>query len=375
MNLLKRVFVFFLFGMSIFVNGQESDTLKSTDSTRQKSKGTFLAIPMVNNNPVMDTGFGGMGLYFFEIDEEKTSPPSLLSILAIYSTNGSYIVAPMARMFWNEDKNRTFVSAATIRLNNDFDYEIEDGNINLVYSEIRNSITMEYSRKIVGEFYLGMLYFGTKTKYKFDKGTDAQNDFTENFFKENGIEDNFVSSIGLNLSYDDRDYPYYPTKGLTFSIRPKLNADWLGSDNNYVDTDYAFKYYLSLAKNKVLAFNLAGGFAWGDVPFDGYQIYGLRSNLRGYPAGKYKGRHMIATQAEYRWNFYKRWGAVGFAGSGRVWGNENNGEESFEQDWLPSVGGGIRYMVSSERKINIRLDYAWGIDGNQGIYFGVMEAF
>ncbi len=27
------------------------------------------------------------------------------------------------------------------------------------------------------------------------------------------------------------------------------------------------------------------------------------------------------------------------------------------------------------KKINLRLDYAWGVDGNQGIYFGVMEAF
>jgi hypothetical protein len=32
-------------------------------------------------------------------------------------------------------------------------------------------------------------------------------------------------------------------------------------------------------------------------------------------------------------------------------------------------------MVSKEKKINIRLDYAVGVDGNQGLYFGVMEAF
>lgn len=27
------------------------------------------------------------------------------------------------------------------------------------------------------------------------------------------------------------------------------------------------------------------------------------------------------------------------------------------------------------KRINIRLDYAFGVDGNQGLYFGVMEAF
>lgn len=50
-------------------------------------------------------------------------------------------------------------------------------------------------------------------------------------------------------------------------------------------------------------------------------------------------------------------------------------EEEFERKWLPSAGLGLRYMVSKAKKINIRLDYALGVDGNQGLYFGVMEAF
>ena len=125
----------------------------------------------------------------------------------------------------------------------------------------------------------------------------------------------------------------------------------------------------------VLGFGLAGGLATGDVPFDGYQTYGTRNNLRGYPGGKYRGKYMVAIQSEYRYNIYNRWGAVAFAGTGSVWGNEENGEESFEQDWLPSIGLGARYMVSLEKRINIRLDYAVGVDGNQGLYFGIMEAF
>lgn len=86
---------------------------------------------------------------------------------------------------------------------------------------------------------------------------------------------------------------------------------------------------------------------------------------------------MIATKVEYRWNFYKRWGAVAFASTGRIWGtdDEDTGESAFQRDWLPSLGTGLRFMVSRAKKINLRLDYAWGVDGNQGLYFGVMEAF
>ena len=56
-------------------------------------------------------------------------------------------------------------------------------------------------------------------------------------------------------------------------------------------------------------------------------------------------------------------------------GNDDNGEETFERTWLPSIGLGIRYMISKEKRINLRLDFAAGVDGNQGVYFGIMEAF
>ena len=349
---------------------------KEVDSTFNEASKTFLVVPLITNSPVMDTGFGGLGMYFFKIDkDDKASPPSLASLYAIYTTNNSYIFTPFGRFFWNEDKNRASFGVGTLRINNDFTYDEQGNDLRLVYSEIRNFITAEYSRKIIGDFYLGMVYLGTKTKYKFDQGNGQENDFTRDFFAQNGIADNFVSSIGLNLSFDNRDYPYYPTRGFTFSIRPKLNRAWLGSDNDYIDTDYKFSYFNSLQDNLILALNISGGFASGDVPFDGYQNYGVRNSLRGYEAGKYKGRNMIASQAELRWRFHNKWGGVVFGGTGSIWGNENNGEEEFERTWLPSVGLGLRYMVSKEKKINVRLDYAVGVDGNQGLYFGVMEAF
>lgn len=375
---LKSFFFLLTILASQSVFSQEDELNNEQDSLFDESSKTFVAVPLINNNPAMKTGFGAMGMYFFKVDQnDKLSPPSIASLIGLYSTNNSYFFFPMAKLYWNENINRATFITGTMRVNNNFDYDYNGMDINLVFSELRYFITAEYSRKIVSDFYLGILYLGTKTLYKFDQGTDEENEFTEEFFKENGITDNFVSSIGLNFSFDNRDYPYYPTKGFDISIRPKLNADWLGSDNNYIDTDYALKYYKAIGKKQVLAFSVNGGFATGDVPFDGYQNYGVRNSLRGYTTGKYKGRNMIASQAEYRWNFYKRWGAVAFAGTGSVWGTDENesGESSFERSWLPSIGTGIRFMVSPAKKINLRLDYAWGVDGNQGLYFGVMEAF
>jgi outer membrane protein assembly factor BamA len=364
--------IVFLLATVLSVAAQET----GKDSVFDTSSKTFLTLPLIINNPAFETGFGAVPMYFFKFDkEDDVSPPSMASLLGLYSTNKSYVLLGSARLFWNEDKNRANFAFGPTRVNYDFEYELDGSEpIRLIYSELRTFILLEYSRKIIGDFYLGALYLGTQTNYRFDQGSDEENEFTEAFFEENGITDNFISSLGINLSFDNRDYVYYPTAGASFSIRPKLFRSWLGSDNDYVDTDFNATYFKSWSYRNVLGLSLAGGIATGDVPFDGYQTYGTRNNLRGYPGGKYRGKNMVALQAEYRRIVYNRWGAVAFAGTGSIWGNDQE-EESFERNWLPSVGLGARYMVSKEKRINIRLDYAFGIDGNQGLYFGIMEAF
>ncbi|MBU2950223.1 outer membrane protein assembly factor [Tamlana agarivorans] len=359
-------------GCSNILQAQNHDI----DEHFDESSNTLTAVPLIVNNPTLKTGFGGMGMYFFKLNQNDTiSPPSNVNVMGLYSTNDSHLITIISRLFWGEDRNRMNFATGISNVNNNFLYNIEgEDDVRLVFTEKRKFITLEYSRKLLGELYLGMLYLGTQTNYTFKNGTDEENEFARDFFDQNDITDNFVSSIGLNFSIDTRDYVYYPTKGLMFSIRPKFNTAWLGSDNNYTDTDFEGAYFTSIASNQVLGFAIGGGFATGDVPFDGYQNYGVRNNLRGYQAGKYKGKHMIAAQAEYRWRFYNRWGAVAFAGLGSIWGNDQE-EEAFERGLLPAAGMGMRFMISREKRINLRLDYAIGVDGNQGLYFGVMEAF
>ncbi len=167
--------------MLIFkTNAQE----KEIDTIFDEFSKTFLPIPLIINNPTLETAFGGVGMYFFKFDkEDKKSPPSVANLLGLYSTNKSYVLIASSRLFWNEDKNRATFIAGPLRINHDFVYENEQGgDLYLVYSELRSIITAEYSRKIFNDFYLGVLYLRTKTKYKFDQGSEEENDFTEEFF-------------------------------------------------------------------------------------------------------------------------------------------------------------------------------------------------
>ncbi len=120
-KLLYLVFLLLICGTTY---GQKT---KEVDSTFNESSRTFLVVPLISNSPVMDTGFGGLGMYFFKIDkDDDESPPSLASLYAIYTTNNSYIFTPFGRFFWNEDKNRASIGIGTLRINNDFTYDDQE---------------------------------------------------------------------------------------------------------------------------------------------------------------------------------------------------------------------------------------------------------
>jgi hypothetical protein len=44
------------------------------------------------------------------------------------------------------------------------------------------------------------------------------------------------------------------------------------------------------------------------------------------------------------------------------------------QDLLPSVGAGLRFLVSEENRVNISIDYARGREGD-AVYFRIGESF
>jgi outer membrane translocation and assembly module TamA len=80
---------------------------------------------------------------------------------------------------------------------------------------------------------------------------------------------------------------------------------------------------------------------------------------------------MFATQVEYRWNFWKRWRMVAFAGVGEV---APKLDELNTKDLLPSAGAGLRFMVSEKNRVNISMDYARGKEGDT-VYFYIGESF
>ena len=81
---------------------------------------------------------------------------------------------------------------------------------------------------------------------------------------------------------------------------------------------------------------------------------------------------MLAMQAEWRWsNVWRALGLVLFAGAGKVF---PGWDEVGPASWLPSAGLGMRYTLIEDRRMNARIDFAWGKEGGT-FYFSVGEAF
>jgi hypothetical protein len=79
----------------------------------------------------------------------------------------------------------------------------------------------------------------------------------------------------------------------------------------------------------------------------------------------------VALQAEYRWNFHRRFGVVGFGGLATIFAAVNEGDDG---TLLPAIGTGFRFTADTETHLNVGMDIAVG-RGDWGLYFKFGEAF
>lgn len=140
---------------------------------------------------------------------------------------------------------------------------------------------------------------------------------------------------------------------------------------NYFEYALDIRKFIALdsSSHHLFALQFYGKWNTADAGFGNYNKIGNESYFRGYYNGRFRDRNLIATQVEYRFKVYKRFGAVAFLGGGTVYG------KTFDlSTLLPSYGGGFRFLIDRENNTNLRMDYALGTEGG-AFYIGFGEAF
>ena len=326
----------------------------------------FAAIPVPNYSPSFGWGIGALVTGFYKIDRGDTlCPPSSTGLFGFWTENKSTIYGVWQQIHLDEDRWR----GTLVFVKPDINFQFQtDPELPIIGGNWINYTTDNYvffvaaSRETWSNVYLGLQYRYRESTLSFDLPIEVPPEWLGRTAQYSGL--------GLIGSYDTRNNIFNATEGWLVEFESTFNRDWLGSDFDYEKWGASITEYMGLNPGRVLAWQVSTAFGSGNVPFDDEEIFGVRG-LRGYANGKYRGKSQVFGQAEYRWNFWGRWGAVGFAGAG--WAFDEVSQISADTI-LPAVGLGVRYMMIKSYQINVGVDVAWGKD-DSAFYFRIGEAF
>ncbi len=179
---------------------------------------------------------------------------------------------------------------------------------------------------------------------------------------------------GIALVYDNRHNVLNVRKGLFSELSILQYSPAWGSNYNFRNFYADVRSYHQLGKRDVFAWQVVGNFLQGEIPFNQLSMIGGEMMMRGYYQGRYRDKHMIAAQTEYRllpFAFSSRVGGSLFASAGAV--APKLGSLALK-DIRFAAGGGLRYLLFPKKDIYLRFDVGFTREG-PGFYIITGEAF
>ena len=162
-----------------------------------------------------------------------------------------------------------------------------------------------------------------------------------------------IGGINTSFLWDNRDNSFTPTKGIMSGLEFGRFSTALGGDTNYWNISSRTYFYHPVIKDKLFSgFRLKVESKWGDTPFFVLPFI----DLRGIPAMRYQNNNAITFETEWRWNFYKRWSAIGFIGAGEAIEDYSDLGSSIKS----SLGAGFRYLLAEDYGLHAGIDVAKG---------------
>jgi outer membrane protein assembly factor BamA len=346
----------------------ESDSKKPPDK-KKVGRGSIVAAPLPISSPALGAGVIPVLGYIFPFSlKDKVSPPSVIGAAGLFTSNGSRGFAVGGQLYIDENR-----------------YEVEagyaDGNVNynLYGGDFLSGLQgAKLPLKQDGRVFFGeglrnighKLFVGPRVWI----GTSVVNISLQNNEvvppPEIGLHSELVA-LGLIATRDTSTNRFYPTQGSFLEITGDFFSQGLGSKYSFQAYRFKFDKYFSLSPKQVLAYDAFVCLTGGSPPFYGNCIYGANNELRGYTAGQYLDRYMLANQLEYRQVLPARFGFVLFGGLGGVIPGSDQLRNSH---FLPDIGAGLRFQLNKKYHVNLRVDAAKG-NGSYTWAMGVGEAF
>lgn len=368
------ILVFFLSFISVKVQAQWYTWLGFTplsDTVASEREGLAF-LPLIYYTPDTRWAAGAAGVYFFKVapkdSSDKETRISFNKFLADYTQNKQLDV-------WNEwnifTRNENYLWKGELRYrdfpdrfygigNNSFQEDEERYQYSLV--SFKNLLLKRVNKNL----FLGFDYnFTHQFRFKYFDSVQLHNGSIDGFKGGTG------SAIGLVGVFDSRDNIVNCFNGTFAEISSYFYHRYWGSTFSFFNINASYHSYREIKPKHVIAFQSRLRLNRGNVPFLNMATLGDNDLLRGYAANRYRDVHFLGGQVEYRFPLFWRFGANAFVGGGEIFSQPNQIDIS---QLKYSVGAGLRFVIATAERINIRFDYAYGREGGT-FYFNIAEAF
>jgi hypothetical protein len=191
-----------------------------------------------------------------------------------------------------------------------------------------------------------------------------------------------TSGLGGVMTYDGRDAIYWARRGAFLRAKASWSRAAWGSEYDYDGYCLEARQFLPLFGTGALGVSAMLQIKSGDVPFRELSTADGDHNMRGMVRGKYRDRHLLLLQGEYKsylpdygwlsasW-IRNRLGYAVFAEAGQV--AHETGDFAWD-GFRPGFGAGLRYAMNPAQRMNIRLDIGF-VDGTVAPAINIKEAF
>ena len=367
MNKVMRIILLILTLLPTFVFGDGQDSLGG-------QRNGFLMLPILFYTPETKlAGGAAMNYYFHERGSSDAGRPSTIMPSLIYTQQKQIMSEISADLYWRNGDYHLLGYVNYKKFPDKF-YGIGANTPQSneeKYTPLSAIVRTSLQHRIRSGLYVGIHYeFEHHKLIKVEaNGLLAQREIL-------GSRGGTVSGVGLLINGDTRDNIFYPMSGTYWQLTATLFNRTLASDYDFKRYNLDFRQYLPLSSSGVIAFQAYMNVMTGAPPFQKLSMLAGRigsSNLmRGYYEGRYRDKQMLAFQLEYRMMpLWRRLGLAAFAG----WGDVSDRMKSFRlRKFKYSIGGSIRFLISRQEKLNLRLDFAYGKNAS-GMYITIGEAF
>ncbi|MCP4332894.1 MAG: BamA/TamA family outer membrane protein [Gammaproteobacteria bacterium] len=333
----------------------------------------FLPTPILITGPTFGSGLG-LNLLFLHgslANESASSgryiPPSISGAAFAATENDSRFGAAYHIGFYRDDTIRTTTFVGHPDANLDFYPDVP------IIGEQNISMNLEgWAGYQEVKFRLGDSRFFVGGNYLYFSSTSSPND-TPSFLPDDLLEQDIdVAALSAVVDYDSRDSIFTPNSGTYAKLVASRYDEAVGSDFDFWSYRAKLFNFTPVGESFNLGLRTEAQSVDGTAPYFAYPSV----DLRGIPLARYQGEHTFVVEAEGRWALDNRWSLIGFAGSGKAFGDDKlNRDQSFsEADWNNAWGLGFRYKIARKFGMQLGIDYAVGPE-DESFYITVGQAW